>query len=277
MSSTDTSSITSEQGREDIYGDSDNTTDSSTYSVNDELLPYSELSTPLDSQSTITGLNSPMTEMALASQQSTIFFPSQTASVPRKRMGRPCKKHCKFQGNQYTSRNEASVLLEGSSDTAYPRTKRVQYTIPRRGYTSRLAAPFPSRKQKTMFNKSNNTFYETATIPSGMRLLDVSILAEAVKKIRCFTCGMYLTLFESEHLHGWHTTFYIKCQGCHQLLAEFPSSKPMVPDVDKYINVKLPKRAMNEVTMRSVLSVHCSGFSWRDLHKFATILHASTS
>ena len=103
--------------------------------------------------------------MALASQQSTIFFPSQTASVPRKRMGRPCKKHCKFQGNQYTSRNEASVLLEGSSDTAYPRTKRVQYTIPRRGYTSRLAAPFPSRKQKTMFNKSNNTFYETATIP----------------------------------------------------------------------------------------------------------------
>ena len=28
---------------------------------------------------------------------------------------------------------------------------------------------------------------------------------------------------------------------------------------------------MNEVTMRSVLAVHCSGFSWRDLHKIATI------
>ena len=62
-------------------------------------------------------------------------------------------------------------------------------------------------------------------------------------------------------------------QGCHQLLAEFPSSKPMVPYVDKYVNVKLPKRAMNEVTIRSVLSVHCSGFSWRDLHKFATIFN----
>ena len=101
-----------------------------------------------------------------------------------------------------------------------------------------------------MFNKSNNTFYETATIPFGMRLLDVSILEEALKKIRCFTCGMYLPLFESEHFHGWHTTFYIKCQGCHQLLTEFPSSNPMVPDVDKYVNVKPPKRAMNEVTMR---------------------------
>ena len=174
MSSTDTSTITSEQGREDIYGDSDNTTDSSTYPMNDEPLPYSELSTPLDSQSTITDLNSPMTEMALASQQSTTILPSQTVSVPRKRiMGRPCKKHCEFHGNQYTSRNEASVLLEGSSDTAYPRTKRVQYTIPRHGYTSRLAAPFPSLKQKTMFNKSNDTFYETATIPSGV-CLDVN-------------------------------------------------------------------------------------------------------
>ena len=86
--------------------------------MNDERLPYSEISTRLDSQSTITGLNSPMTEMALASQQSTTFFPSQTASVPRKRMGQPCKKHCEFQGNQYTSRNETSVLLEDSSDTA---------------------------------------------------------------------------------------------------------------------------------------------------------------
>ena len=31
---------------------------------------------------------------------------------------------------------------------------------------------------------------------------------------------------------------------------------------------------MNEVTMRSVLTVHCSGFSRRDLHKYSTILDA---
>ena len=33
---------------------------------------------------------------------------------------------------------------------------------------------------------------------------------------------------------------------------------------------------MNEATMRSVLTVHCSGFSWRDLHKFATIFNMPT-
>ena len=33
---------------------------------------------------------------------------------------------------------------------------------------------------------------------------------------------------------------------------------------------------MNEVTMRPVLTVHCSGFSWRDLHKFATIFNMPT-
>ena len=55
--------------------------------------------------------------------------------------------------------------------------------------------------------------------------------------------------------------------------AEFPSSKLMIPDVDNFVNVKLPDRGMNEVTMRSVLTVHRSGFSWRDLHKFATIFN----
>ena len=43
------------------------------------------------------------------------------------------------------------------------------------------------------------------------------------------------------------------------------------PERSKFVNVPLPKRGLNEVTMRSVLSVHCSGFSWRDLHKFATV------
>ena len=93
-----------------------------------------------------------------------------------------------------------------------------------------------------------------------------------MSKIRCTKCPGYLTIFEGEFLHGWQTQFYIKCSRCHHLLAEFPSSKPMdLPETSKYVNVPLPKQGLNEVTMRSVLSVHCSGFSWRDLHKFATI------
>ena len=64
-----------------------------------------------------------------------------------------------------------------------------------------------------------------------MRLINVDILADAMTKIRCVFCGMYLALFESEHRHGG-------TQPLHQVsllpttFAEFPSSKPMIPDVD---------------------------------------------
>ena len=107
-----------------------------------------------------------------------------------------------------------------------------------------------------------------------MRILDVRILAEAITNLTCCACNSHHVLYKSECLHGWYTsdtTFYIKCLSCRQLIAEFPSSKPIGTDTAKLVNVKLPLIAMNEVTMRSVLSIHCTGFSRRDLHKFATI------
>ena len=264
MSSTDT-----ESDREHILweqGDSD-------ISAHSYDSPSIEATVP--SSQTTSGLNTPMANIALSSQESTAFFPSLPTSILQKRRGRPCRGN-KFRGNKYTTREKASFLLDDPSDTLPPKSKRIQYTLPRHGYTSRHSTPFEFRKQKTMFKTSSETVSKSASTPSGMRLLDVGILAEAMTKLRCSTCGKHLTLFESEHHHGWHTTFYIKCHSYHQLFAEFPSSKPMIPDVDKFVNVKLPDKAMNEVTMQSVLTVHCSGFSWRDLHKFATIFNMPT-
>ena len=45
-----------------------------------------------------------------------------------------------------------------------------------------------------------------------------------------------------------------------------------IPETQQIVNIPLNKQGFNEVTMRSVLYVHCSGFYWRDFHKFATIL-----
>ena len=105
-----------------------------------------------------------------------------------------------------------------------------------------------------------------------MIILDIGILADAINKLRCTSCTTTLSLFETDFEHGWQTTYSIKCTSCHLLLAEFPSSKPMeVSPQTNYVNVSQPLRALNEVTMRSVIAVHCSGFSWRDLHKFAII------
>ena len=93
-----------------------------------------------------------------------------------------------------------------------------------------------------------------------------------MRKLKCSSCSSPLSLHESDFDHGWQTTFSIKCLNCHLVHANFPSYKPMgVPPQSTNVNVHHPVRAMNEVTMRSVLAVHCSGFSTRDLHKFATI------
>ncbi|KAI6660130.1 hypothetical protein LOD99_10522 [Oopsacas minuta] len=44
-----------------------------------------------------------------------------------------------------------------------------------------------------------------------------------------------------------------------------------LPKSTKYVNTTFPKQGLNEVTMQFVPAVHCSGLSWRDLHKFATV------
>ena len=119
-----------------------------------------------------------MADIALSSQESTAFFPLLPTSMRR---GRP-RKLRKFRGNQFTNREEASTFLEDPSDTLPPKPKRIQHTLPRHGYTSRHSAPFSFRKQETMFKISNKTVFKTASIPSGMRLLDVSILADAITK-----------------------------------------------------------------------------------------------
>ena len=199
-----------------------------------------------------------MFKVTLSSQHSTVFFPKSRSSVPRKRGGCPSRKS-KFCGNQHS---EMTASLDESSGTLplpTPKAKRFQFTRPRRGYTSRHSTPFHFRKQKVTF-KIAATTTTNCSIPSDMRNLDVGILAEAMTNHSWSTCNNHLAFYKSEYLHGWHTIFYIKCISCHQLFSEFPSSKPLETDTTKDTTVNAKLR-MNEVTMRLVLSVHCSGFS----------------
>ena len=126
-----------------------------------------------------------------------------------------------------------------------------------------------SWRQNVTFKKADTTSTK-CSIPSGMRIFDVRILAEAITKLNCSACNSHLALYESEYIHGWHTIFYIKCVSCHQLFSKFASRRPLKTDTtkDTFVNAKL---RMNEVTMCSVLSIHCSGFSLLDLQEFVTI------
>ena len=261
------------------HGDDNSlSTNSSSSIVLDTSFTSEAVHSPGSSQPPTPGITSPMTSMELSSQVSEIFFPqsSNTPGPPRK-VGRPLKQS-KFRGNRFTIRSLNTSLDDSTSldtsiirSTSRHKSKRIMYKIPRCGYTSKISAPFVPRKRDVQFNSNTDTKILKASTPSGMRLLDIGILAEAMTKIRCTLCPGYLSLFESDFLHGWQTDFYLKCSRCQHLIAEFPSSKPMdVPNRTQFVNVPLPKRELNEVTMRSILAVHCSGLSWRDLHKFAT-------
>ena len=109
------------------------------------------------------------------------------------------------------SSQESAVFFPTSGSSVQRKRGR-----PHRGYTSRHSTPFPFRKLNVTFKRTATTSTK-CSIPSGMRILDVGILAEAMTNLTCSTCNSHLALYESEYLHGWHTTFYIKCVSCQQL------------------------------------------------------------
>ena len=118
------------------------------------------------------------------------------------------------------------------------REKRFLFTRPRRGYTSWHSIPFPYRKQNATIKRAATTSTK-CSLPSYMWIFDVGILAKAFTNLTCSTCKSHLTIYDFEYLKGWHTTFFIMCASSHQLIAEFPSSKPLGTDTTKLVNVEL--------------------------------------
>ena len=168
--------------------------------------------TPHSSQISTPSLNSPMSAIALSSQESTNFFPTSSTSIPRKQAGRPSKK-CKFHGNQHMSRernpfHSTNLPIHYLHKRRNPNDSRspdhAADTLPD------IRHLFPYRKQQILFKRATTTS-KKCSIPFGMRILDVGIIAQAMTKLTCSACGSRPILYESEFLHGWNTTFYIKC------------------------------------------------------------------
>ena len=268
------SSRSSSQGSNIMWEQGDDYTDfehNSSPSHSEIQSPLSSPISPISSQTTTPGITTPLSTLGISSQSS-IFFPDSSITKSSNKGGRP-KKVSRFYGNQHKSISPQPTQSHSSIESSPRKRKQPALKLSKRGYSSLFRTPRPSITREIEFKTpEGTTISKRAGQPTGMRLLDIGILSEAITKLKCNTCSSPLSLFESDFIHGWQTTFAIKCPYCHLLHAEFPSSKPMdLPAQSKYVNVHHNDRAMNEVTMRSVLSVHCSGFSWRDLHKFATI------
>ena len=184
----------------------------------------------------------------------------------RKRMGRPRKRI-------YARRHKVRIPIIGEDTLSQlqdpiPNTPKhsihkFSKTHPRRGYIAKFRVPRTSYPRSVHFSKRDSK--KIASTPTGMRLLDIGVLAEVFSTLRCNECNNTLALYEDQWKHNWQTFFRVKCQRCHSEHATFPSSRSLdIPSHHTCVNVPFTPNDMNEVTMRSVLATHSTGMSWRD-------------
>ena len=208
--------------------------------------------------------------MALSSQ-GTSASDSDTPKVPRKPYLR--RKKRAFRGNQNTTKSTPPTSTPESSQKSIPVSKPFIYSLPSHGYISQINPPRVSVPSvircESETGKSSNV---QAHKPTGFRMMDMTILSDVFATLHCEHCHGRLSLFEKKWCHGWQTFFIIKCERCHRVYAKFPSSKPLdTPNHHTCVNVDIPATAMTEITMRTVVAVHTTSMSHRDIHKFATI------
>ena len=140
-----------------------------------------------------------------------------------KRIGRPRKRI-------YARRHKVGIpnIREDTSDQLQdPIPNAPKHTIhkfckthPRRGYISKFRVPRPSYPKSVHFSKRDSK--RIASTPTGMRILDIGILAEVFSTLRCNECNNTLALYEDQWKHGWQTFFRVKCQRCPFRTYNFP-------------------------------------------------------
>ena len=153
---------------------------------------------------------------------------STDCSRARKRMGRPHKRIYPRRltvGISNTREDASAKLQDPTPKMSKPTGHKFLKTHPHRGYTSKFRVPSRTYPRSVKFSQTDTK--RIAATPTGMRILDMGILAEVFSTFRCNECNGTLVLYEEEWKHGWQTFFRVKCQKCHSEHATFPSSRSL--------------------------------------------------
>ena len=181
---------------------------------------------------------------------------SMDCSRGLKRMGRPRKRiYARWHkvGIPNIGEDTSSQLQDPIPNSPRHTVHKFSKTHPRRGYIAKFRVPRPSYPRSVNFSKRDSK--RIASTPTGMRILDIGILAEVFSTLRCNECNNTLALYEDQWKHGWQTFFRVRCQRFHSEHASFPSSRYLdIPSHLTCVNVPFTSNDMNEVTMRSVLA-----------------------
>ena len=124
---------------------------------------------------------------------------STDCSRGRKRMGRPRKRI-------YARRHKVGIPNIGedtSSQLQDPIPNPPRHAVhkfskphPRRGYIAKFRVPRPSYPRSVNFSKRDSK--RIASTPTGMRILDIGILAEVFSTLRFNECNNTLALFQDQ-------------------------------------------------------------------------------
>ena len=174
-------------------------------SQSDNEIPISStIISPVSSQSTTTGLTNSLARLDVSSSsQPSTFFADQSYTPNMKSGGQPIKKS-KYHCNRFTSKSTLHSSPHSTFDKTPLKLKQPAFKLHKRGYCTRFTTPHPSKKRKVDFRTPDDrTTTKRSAKPTGMRILDVGILGEAIASLRCNDCSSPLSLFESDTTHGW--------------------------------------------------------------------------
>ena len=128
-------------------------------------------------------------------------------------MGRPHKRIYARRltvGIPNTREDASSKLQDPTTKMSKPTIHKFLKTHPPRGYTSKFRVPPQTYLKSVKFSQTDTK--RIGVTPTGIRILDVGILAEVFSTFRFNECDGILALYEEEWKHGWQTFFRVNCQ-----------------------------------------------------------------
>ena len=128
---------------------------------------------------------------------------STDCSRARKRMGRPYKRIYERRltvGISNTREDASAKLQDPTPKMSKPTFHKYLKTHPHRGYTSKFRVPPLTYPKSLKFSQMDSK--RIASTPTGMRILDVGILAEVFSTFRCNECDGILALYECQRCHS---------------------------------------------------------------------------
>ena len=126
---------------------------------------------------------------------------------------------------------------------------------------------------KLLSEDSNNT--KELRLANGNQIMNLSILSEVFSLLSCqdTQCKGRLRLYEQMLQDGLQKFLLIKCNLCHKVVAQFPTSLPIGVPADACVNNKsLRVKGQSDLNLRSLIAVHTTSQSWEDFRLTCALL-----